>query len=61
MQYTIVIHIDETDKEFLDTPASKQAIDTVIYRKIMELREAQFDRQSRQTFSRGFIGTAKQK
>ena len=61
MQYTIVIHIDETDKEFLDTPASKQAIDTVIYRKIMELREAHFDKQSRQTFSRGFIGTAKQK
>ena len=61
MQYNIVVHVDESDKEFLDTPASKQAIDTVIYRKIMELRQAHFDKQSRQTFSRGFIGVEKQK
>jgi hypothetical protein len=59
MQHNIVVHVDESDLEFLETPASKQAIDTVIYRKIMELRQAHFDKQSRQTFSRGYRGTSK--
>jgi transcriptional accessory protein Tex/SPT6 len=59
MQYNILVHVDESDKEFLETPESKNQIDTVIYRKIMELRQAHFDKQSRQTFSRGFRGVEK--
>jgi hypothetical protein len=59
MQHTITIHIDESDKELLEKPESRQAIDTVIYRKIMELRQADYERKSRQTFSRGFLGTEK--
>jgi hypothetical protein len=59
MQHSIIVHIDESDLEFLQTPESKSAIDSVIYRKIMELRQAHFDKESRQTFSRGFIGVEK--
>jgi hypothetical protein len=59
LQHTIIIHVDESDLEFLQTPESKQAIETVIYRKIMELRQAYFERKSRTTFSRGFLGTEK--
>jgi hypothetical protein len=60
MQHTIIVHIDESDLEFLGTPDAKNQIDTVIYRKIMELRQAHFDKQSRQSvLSRGFIGTQK--
>ena len=59
MQHNIVVHVDESDLEFLETPTSKQALEQAIYRTIQILKEAHYDKQSRQTFSRGYAGTEK--
>ena len=60
MQHTITVFIDEGDKEFLDTPDSKLAMEQTIYRKILELRDAHYARLSRvQPHSRGYQGIQK--
>lgn len=58
--WNIVVHIDEGDKEFLETPDSKLAMQQSIYRLIHSLKQAHFERASRvQPMSRGFQGIEK--
>jgi hypothetical protein len=60
MEYTITVFVDEGDKEFLDTPDSKLAMQQSIYRLIHSLKQAHFERQSRvQPLSRGYQGIQK--
>ena len=60
MEWNITVHIDEGDKEFLETPDSKLAMEQSIYRLIHSLKQAHFERQSRnQPLSRGYNGLQK--
>lgn len=59
MEWVITVHIDEGDKEFLDTPDSKLAMQQSIYRLIHSLKQAHFERQSRPTGLGNFRGTQK--
>lgn len=62
MEYNITVHIDEGDREFLETPDSKLAMQQHIYRLIHSLKQAHFERQSRvQPMSRGYQGIQKDK
>jgi hypothetical protein len=59
MQHTIIVHVDESDLEFLETPASKSQIEQAIYRTIQILKEAHYDKASRMRDTGSFRGTAK--
>jgi hypothetical protein len=59
MEYTIIVHVDEGDKEFLDTPDSKLAMQQQIYRLIHSLKQAHFERASRTQPRGSYIGTDK--
>ena len=60
MLYNITVHVDESDKEFLETPDSKLAMEQTIYRLIHSLKQMHFERQSRvQPLSRGYQGIQK--
>jgi hypothetical protein len=60
MEWTVTVHIDEGDKDFLETPDSKLAMQQSIYRLIHSLKQAHFERQSRvQPLSRGYQGIQK--
>jgi hypothetical protein len=59
MEWTITVHIDEGDKDFLETPDSKAAITQTIYRRIQDLKQMHFDRLSRVQGRGTFIGTDK--
>ena len=57
----IQIVVEDQLKEVIEAPGNKQAIETACYKKIFELRDAFFEKASRQSvMSRGFIGTSKQ-
>jgi hypothetical protein len=55
----IQIVVEDTMQEIYDSPGAKQQVEAAVLRKLFELRDAYHARQSHQTFSRGFIGTAK--
>jgi translation initiation factor IF-2 len=60
MLYNIEVHIDEADKEILETKDSKLAMEQTIYRLIHQLKQAHNERASRnQPLSRGFNGFQK--
>jgi hypothetical protein len=60
MEWTVTVHIDAGDEEFLGTSDSKLAMEQTIYRKILELRDAHYARLSRvQPHSRGYQGIEK--
>jgi hypothetical protein len=60
IEYNIKVFVDEGDREFLDTPDSKLAMEQTIYRKILELRDVHYARLSRvQPHSRGYQGIEK--
>jgi hypothetical protein len=56
----IQIVVEDSMKDAYEQPGGKQAVEGAALRKLFELRDALNDRQSRATFSRGFIGTAKE-
>ena len=56
----LIIEVEDGLREVIEAPGNKQAIETACYKKIFELRDAFFDKASRQSvMSRGFIGTDK--
>lgn len=56
----IIIEVEDQMKEVLDQPGNALAAETAYRKRLMELRDAYFERLSRQSImSRGFIGTAK--
>jgi hypothetical protein len=60
MEHTITVFVDEGDKEFLDTPDSKLALEQAVYRLIHSLKQSHFERASRvQPLSRGYQGIEK--
>ena len=59
MEWTITVHIDEMDKEFLETLESKRQIEFVVARCIMDLKQNYWERQSRPQGTGSFRGTDK--
>jgi len=60
MEWTVTVHIDAGDEEFLGMPDSKLAMEQTIYRLIQSLKQAHFERASRmQPHSRGYQGIEK--
>jgi hypothetical protein len=59
MIWNIIVHVDEGDKEFLETPESKLALEQTIYRRIQDLKQMHFDRLSRAQPRGSFIGVSK--
>jgi hypothetical protein len=59
MEWSLKIHIDESDKELLETPASKQALEQAVYKTILTLRDAEYSRLSRPFGLGNFRGTDK--
>ena len=58
--WNIVVHIDEGDREILETADAKLAMQQHIYRLIHSLKQAHYERLSRnQPLSRGFNGLQK--
>jgi hypothetical protein len=55
----IQIVVEDTMQEIYDSQGAKQQVEAAVLRTLFTLRDAYHDRQSRQTFSRGFVGTAK--
>jgi hypothetical protein len=60
MEWVIKVHIDEADKEILETADSQLAMQQHIYRLIHSLKQMHYERMSRnQPLSRGFNGLQK--
>lgn len=57
----IQIIVEDSLKEVIESPGAKLAIETACHKRILELRDAWLDKQSRQSvLSRGYRGTSKE-
>jgi hypothetical protein len=57
----VTIEVEDQLKEVLDQPGNALAAETAYRKRLMELRDAYYEKLSRQSvMSRGFIGTSKQ-
>jgi len=56
----VKILVEDSLKEVYEQPGVKQAIETAVHKEFLKQRDDYYARQSRQTFSRGFVGTAKE-
>jgi hypothetical protein len=56
----VQILVEDSLQEVYDSPGAKLAIETAVHREFMKLRDAYYDKLSRQSvLSRGFIGVEK--
>lgn len=56
----LTFEIEDGLAEIINTPGSMAQIEQAVHRKILELKNDYWDKQSRQSvLSRGYIGTAK--
>ena len=56
----LIITVEDGLKEIIDAPGAMASIETAVHKQILVLKDAYWDRASRQqVVSRGFIGTDK--
>jgi hypothetical protein len=56
----IEVQVEDDLKQIVEEPAAKRAIEQAVHRVILDLKQAHWDKLSRQSvMSRGFIGTQK--
>ena len=59
--FEVIIRLEDSLKEVVDLPGNMTQIEGAVLRKVFELRDAFTARQSRQPYSRGYIGTGTEK
>jgi uncharacterized tellurite resistance protein B-like protein len=58
----LTFEIEDSMREIVEAPGSMAQIEQAVLRKVLELRDAYYERQSRQrVMSRGFIGVGTEK
>jgi hypothetical protein len=57
----LTFYVEDSLQEIVELPGNRVQIEAAAMRKIFELRDAWQAKQSRQPYSRGFIGTGTEK